>query len=164
MADLIGFLSNSLVITIVLSYIFAIWFGLTVWAYIDISRRTDNYVYRLMMVLLVAIGFGFVGLALYLMIRPSLTKSEVASQSLEEKFLLASAAYAFCGSCGEPAGAEFNFCVNCGSQIKKNCTNCNFLLASSWLACPNCGKIQVPEALPEVSVVGKSWRSRLPGP
>lgn len=153
MADIINFLSNATVLTMLLVYIFTIWIGLVIWTWVDISRRTDNYLYRLMMLVLVAFG-AFVGFAFYLMIRPTLTKKELAAQNLEEQFLLASAAYLSCPNCSEPAAAEFSFCVKCGTALKRNCPNCNYRLNSTWLACPSCGTMTVEEALPAaVSVV-----------
>ncbi|MDP2671244.1 MAG: zinc ribbon domain-containing protein [bacterium] len=154
MADLISLLTNITVLVILVSYIFLIWLGLIVWTWVDISRRSDNWFYRLAMLLLVALG-AFVGFAFYLMIRPSLTKKESETQELEEQFLLASSLA--CPKCGQITPENFLFCIRCATSLKNKCKNCGFLVHASWSACPNCGNLQAE--VPLLNVIEAQTKS-----
>lgn len=173
MAEIISFLSNATVLTILILYVFAIWVGLVIWTWVDISRRTDNYPYRFAMILLVAFG-AFVGFAFYLMIRPTLTKKEVEAQRLEEQFLLVTSNFNSCPNCGQVSPSEFLFCVSCATQLRDKCANCGGFMSLNWLACPSCGAkkaekllVSAPvEVLGEaqtVAVIEARARRRFPG-
>ncbi|MEX0616890.1 MAG: zinc ribbon domain-containing protein [Candidatus Woykebacteria bacterium] len=151
-ADVINFLSQANTISILLFYVFALWAGLTIWTWFDISSRTDNFLLRFIAVVLVAVG-AIVGFAVYLMVRPSLNKGEARLKLLEEKILESQGRLSLCQNCGEVADPEFIYCVNCGLQVRKECENCKRAINLSWDFCPYCASAQRGSLASKVSEV-----------
>ena len=56
MVEVISFLTSSLTITLLVAYVFALWAALVLWTWFDVSDRTENTLYRLGAVLIVATG------------------------------------------------------------------------------------------------------------
>ncbi len=73
-----------------LSYLFLMWFSLTVWVWNDVRERTTDPVFHYIALVLAAIGNIF-GVAVYLVIRPRETFTEAYYTDLEEKIILAQA-------------------------------------------------------------------------
>lgn len=138
MAEVISFLTNSLVLAILLGYIVVLWLALTIWSAMDIFSRSNNWFVRLGAVLLVGLGFFF-GFILYLIIRPQTTIEDHKIHELEERILENQTKALVCPRCNEVVREDFLFCSNCGLQVKKECPSCKRALEIAWQQCPFCG-------------------------
>jgi F0F1-type ATP synthase membrane subunit c/vacuolar-type H+-ATPase subunit K/RNA polymerase subunit RPABC4/transcription elongation factor Spt4 len=120
----------------------ALWFGLAVWAYRDITARTSNAVAQIFATLLVALGF-VPGAVVYLLLRPRETLADSAQRSIEEEYLAQELASApACPTCGTHIRDEFLFCSECGTALRRNCQACGRLVDLDWKMCPFCGVAQ----------------------
>lgn len=138
MAEIITFLTNSLVTTVLLGYAVVLWLALTTWAAMDVFSRTKNWFIRFGSVFLVGFGFFF-GFVLYLIIRPQSTIEDQKIRELEEKMLETQAKTFVCPRCSEIVRDDFLFCSNCGLVVRKECPSCKRALEVAWLQCPFCG-------------------------
>lgn len=159
-ADLLGFLSQSAVLTALIAYIFALWVVLTIWTWFDVSARTGNYIYRLGALILVALG-SLLGFVIYLMLRPFHTKDEVDFRLLEEKIFESQSLGALCYNCDEVVEPEFTYCVNCGVRVKDECVNCQRMINHLWKICPHCSTPKNRELKKESSVLETTEGNRL---
>ncbi len=152
MAELISFLSNSLVSIILLFYVIVVWVALVGWTAIDVFNRTNNWIYRILAIILVGIGtlFGFV---LYLLVRPQSTKEDRRFHELEEKLLETQARSFLCPQCKDIVREDFLFCPSCGLVLKRECPSCQKGLEIAWTQCPYCGYKTGPAQLPAVTEV-----------
>ena len=147
-ADFIYFVSNSLTVTVLVGYIFALWAALVVWTWIDISSRTSNIPYRLGAVLIVVTGAAL-GFAIYLLLRPSLTKEDAQLREVEEAILASQSQFQSCPDCYNIVREDFAFCPNCATKLLTACPHCNRETNIAWKVCPYCGERQkVVEAVP----------------
>ena len=149
MAEIIAFLSNSLVSTVLLGYLVVLWLALTAWAAIDIFARSRNWLIRFGSVLLVGLGsvFGFI---LYLIVRPQNTLEDRDLRELEEKILESQSKVFSCPKCAEILRDDFLFSTNCGTAAKRECPGCYKALEISWAKCPFCGTFVGQPVLPEI--------------
>lgn len=138
MAEIITFLTNSLVITILLGYVVIVWVALTVWSAMDIFGRSRNWFVRIGSVLLVGLGFFF-GFILYLIIRPQNTLEDKKIHELEERMMVSQTHTYVCPRCSEIIRDDFLFCSSCGLVIRKECPVCKRALEITWQQCPFCG-------------------------
>ena len=139
MADVINFLANSLTITVLVAYLFALWAALVIWTWFDISNRTDNPFYRIGAILIVATGAIF-GFAIYLLLRPGSTLEEVQAREIEETILSSQSQFLTCPSCHHTAREDFAYCPNCSMKLLSECPSCNKQINVTWSTCPYCGK------------------------
>lgn len=149
MADVIAFLSNTLVTAVLIAYIVILWISLTVWTAMDIFSRSKNWLVRIGGILLVGLGFFF-GFVLYLMIRPQTTIDDTKVRELEERILENQSRANLCPRCGEFLREDFLFCASCGLTLKKDCPKCSSKLELSWTQCPYCGIAVGVAALPQI--------------
>jgi len=151
MAEIVAFLTDSTVITILIGYIAVLWFSITIWTGMDIFARTKNWFARLGALILVGFGFLF-GFVLYLIIRPQTSLEELKVRELEEKILENQSKSFVCPNCLELVRDEFLFCPSCGIKIKKECPSCKRILEIVWAQCPYCGVAAGAPSLPEIKV------------
>lgn len=149
MAELIAFISNTFVTSILIGYVVVLWFALTLWTAADIFGRTTNWFIRFGAVLLTGVGFIF-GFVLYLIVRPQTTLEESKVRDFEEKLLESQAKAFVCPSCSELVREEFMFCPNCGITLKRQCPGCQRALEVVWTQCPFCGVGVGPVVLPKI--------------
>jgi hypothetical protein len=171
LASIISLIANSLTITVLVGYIFALWAALVIWALFDINARTDNPLYKLGAVLLVATG-AFFGFAIYLLLRPIYTKDEARMREVEESILASQAGFLTCPSCRQAVREEFAYCPSCSLKLYEKCNDCGKQIIVSWSTCPFCGTekkispeptpVEVP-VIPEVPVkVAVAGKGRIP--
>lgn len=150
MADVVSFLSNSLVSVVLFGYVIVVWLALVIWTAIDVFNRTNNWLYRILAIILVGIGtlFGFI---LYLIVRPPTTKDDRRFYELEEKLLETQARSFLCPQCKDIVREDFIFCPSCGFALKRECPSCQKPLEIAWTQCPYCGFKTSPAQLPMVA-------------
>ena len=139
LADGINFIANSMTITFLLGYLFALWAALAAWSWFDINARTDNFFYKIGAILIVATG-SILGFAIYLLLRPSLTKEEVELREIEQAILTSQSQLLACPSCHFAIKDDFAYCPNCSFKLYADCRECAKPINVSWSACPYCGK------------------------
>lgn len=139
LASSVEFIANSLTITVLVAYVFALWAALLVWTWFDISARTDNPLYRLGAVLIVATG-SVLGFAIYLLLRPTFTREESEMHAIEEAFLASQSQLLACPSCRQAVREDFAFCPSCSHKLQEECPGCSREIAVVWDACPYCGR------------------------
>ena len=157
LSDIVSFLSNATTLLVLLGYAAALWAALIIWTFFDIKKRTDNVLYQVASAVLVLTA-GLLGFAIYLILRPSGTKEEIAIRLFEEKILEISSQVNVCPKCNEVINERSLFCPNCAASLKDECSSCQKQLNFSWNACPYCGtkKVKLKEErikevlLPEV--------------
>jgi|GEM_PF-2504652 len=139
MSEVIAFISNSLTISVFVGYLFALWAALVGWAWFDINSRTDNTWFKLGTVLIVATG-GIFGFAIYLLLRPSLTRDEIQMREIEETVLSSQSQFFTCPECHYTIRDDFAYCPNCALKLHSICSGCEREISISWSACPYCGQ------------------------
>src|SRR4030043_2004288 len=160
-ADIISFIASSLVITLLVAYLFALWAALLAWTWMDISSRTNNELYRLGSLLIVATG-AMLGFAVYLLLRPTYTKDEAEMRDMEEALLISQSHLQACPQCNFIIKEDFSYCSNCSKKLKIGCSSCSQELIILWSFCPYCGSKQkeTEEVKPVISPVRVGLKDR----
>ena len=121
------------------AYVAAFWFGLVVWTFRDIQRRSRDAVVQVLATLLVLFT-GVLGVVLYLILRPSETLADSYQRSLEEEALIREIdAAPSCPKCHYPVESDYIRCPTCGENLRKRCDACSQTLEIDWRICPYCG-------------------------
>lgn len=146
-----------LIIKGVFVYIVLFWFALIIWSARDVIHRSNNVLFQTFAILLNTFIPVF-GLIIYLLLRPSQTLIEKYYEELEYKALNADQ---FCEKCSHPVSENFDFCPECGNNLKNSCNHCKRPSFATYLICPFCGvkkhekaqnssKLKVESLKPEV--------------
>jgi RNA polymerase subunit RPABC4/transcription elongation factor Spt4 len=141
------------------AYVLVFWISVVAWTYRDIRERSRDAAFQVVAVLLVLV-FNFLGLVIYLILRPRETLAEAYARSLEEEALLQELEeQGICPSCKRYITGDFVICPYCRTQLKEPCIKCGRPLSFNWLVCPYCTTSRsrvgssVPQALLETPPV-----------
>ena len=86
-----------------------------------------------------AFFFPFVGVLVYLILRPPEYLADVRERELEIKAMERRlGADSVCPYCRNPAEASFLSCPHCGTKLKQACRRCKAPLDPDWRLCPYC--------------------------
>lgn len=122
------------------AYVLALWVAAIWWTYRDIHNRTRDILLQMAATLLVAI-FSFPGLLIYQVLRPPKTLTDIYNDALEEEALLQDIEIrTACPECKHRTEEDFIFCPNCGTRLKRLCSNCRKPMSLRWNTCPYCGE------------------------
>lgn len=132
-----------IVIAVLAALLLALWLSLVIWAYRDMrSRSRDPFAYLL--AALVVAALPFVGIIIYLILRPPQTLAAAYQQMLEEEALLQEIENRpSCPGCSRVVDKNWILCAHCHTRLKKACPDCNSLMESHWTLCPFCGNQHV---------------------
>jgi predicted RNA-binding Zn-ribbon protein involved in translation (DUF1610 family) len=120
-------------------YFLAVWAGLVVWTWRDVRSRTREILTQILSVILVVL-FSVPGLLLYFLLRPRETLEEQYERELAEESLLQDIEEKqVCPSCQQRVQADFLFCPNCHTRLKRRCDNCHRIANLRWTMCAFCG-------------------------
>jgi len=138
------------------AFLTATWISVVIWVFRDIRARSRDIFAQILATLMVLIFFPFfpfLGLILYLILRPRETLSEIYERSLEEEALLQGIEERMaCPGCNRRIEEEFMICPTCHTRLKKACPTCGRLLHLRWNICPFCGAVQTAaKAIPPLS-------------
>jgi RNA polymerase subunit RPABC4/transcription elongation factor Spt4 len=120
------------------AFVVAFWASLVVWTFRDIRARTQDFLSQVLATVLVAV-FPFVGVFIYMVLRPRQTLAEIYERQLEEESLLAEMTERqTCTNCHARIETDFQVCPSCGQKLKRSCPKCERLLELRWTFCPYC--------------------------
>jgi hypothetical protein len=104
------------------------------WTMKDISSRTTSIAWQVLAVLLVSVWTPFVGLPIYLFLRPMRYNRDRLGwrESLN-------AQVASCPSCAKKNPLHHEFCTYCGQQMTVKCKECKSSYQWAFDYCPQCG-------------------------
>lgn len=126
-------------VAVSVAFAIALWFALAVWAYRDITRRTESASVQIAATLLVALGF-IPGAVVYLLLRPRETLDERRQRIVEESYLEQELANLIaCPECDTLVRDEFVYCPTCGNQLREICPDCGKTVDLGWQVCAYCG-------------------------
>ena len=129
-------------------FIVAFYLALIFWTAKDARRRIEDPVI-VAVCIATAFFFPFVGVLVYLILRPPEYLADVRERELEIKAMERRlGADSVCPYCRNPAEASFLSCPHCGTKLKQACRRCKAPLEPSWRLCPYCetATVQTPAA------------------
>lgn len=126
----------------------AFWFSLVIWSFRDMRLRSRDPFAQILAALLVG-ALPFVGIFIYLILRPPETLAERYERALEEEALLQEIEERpRCYNCARTIQEEWVVCPKCQVELKKQCPSCYNLLDLGWKVCPLCTAEQPAERQP----------------
>jgi RNA polymerase subunit RPABC4/transcription elongation factor Spt4 len=143
LADILDFAGSDAFNTVkigVLAYFGLLWLAIIIWVTRDALGRSNNILFQAFAILL-NILVPFLGILLYLIIRPGKTTMERYYEELERNMLESGEPgdSSACDKCLTPVDREYGFCPNCGQSLKKKCPKCKKTFPNLWNICPYCG-------------------------
>lgn len=153
---------------VILSAIFgalvaAFWLSLVIWAFRDMRLRSRDPFAQILAALLVAI-IPFIGVFIYMILRPPETLTEKYERALEEEAILQEIEERpRCPKCARLTEKEWAMCPACHTELKTQCQACFSLLELSWSRCPHC-TTTVPAKRPPLTAEGLLRRLNRPIP
>src|SRR5438105_6658125 len=136
----------SLVIDLLILFVFVLYFALIYWTYADARRRIEDPM--LVGCATAAALFPFVGPIVYMVLRPPEYLEDVRERELETQAAearLHEAQSTLCPHCDYRVERDFVRCPSCMRKLKERCVNCARPLDRSWPICPYC-ETEVPGA------------------
>ena len=133
-----------MVLLVLGTFLVMLWLATLYWTYRDIRQRTRDWILQGFSVALIVFLFP-AGLAIYMILRPRYTLSELYERSLEEEALLQDLEdQKACPTCRRRVKDDFLVCPSCRTQLKEPCRQCAKPLSYAWVACPFCGLEKPP--------------------
>jgi|GEM_PF-5134978 len=125
--DTLNALANIDIIALLRVFIFwllFIWLVFAFWVSADAIKRYKHWIWGIFWFIFI-LPFNFLGLLLYLFVRPVYTNKEREWTDLEAKYLLYElSAVNECPSCKTIIPMDYKFCPVCGFKMFKICKNC----------------------------------------
>lgn len=160
MSDIMEILARGAQVLLALggAYLLALWFVSIVWTFRDIESRSRNVITQITATLLPLL-FPFLGIPVYLILRPKDTLDTAFQRSLEEEYLLQDLEeLPLCPSCQHYVEDDFILCPHCHAQLRDPCVSCQRLVDLRWTMCPYCGAAQdVREVAAPVEAPAARW-------
>lgn len=117
----------------------ALWLSLVIWTFRDMRSRSRDPFAQILAALVVAI-LPFVGIIIYLILRPPETLAEAYERALEEEALLQEIEERpACPGCSRVVEKGWLLCPHCHTRLRKKCVDCGALMDLQWNLCPYCG-------------------------
>lgn len=119
-----------------ISILVIIWLAFIYWTYRDARLRNTSAIFWAAIVLI----FNFLGLIVYLILRPPEFIEDVVERDLEIKRMeiLLDTRSSKCPTCSREIGSDFVICPYCRKKLKKECIQCEKPLNMDWKVCPYC--------------------------
>lgn len=117
----------------------AIWLSIVIWTFRDMRSRSRDPFAQILATVVVAL-LPFIGLVVYLILRPPETLAEAYEKALEEEALLQEIEERpACPGCSRTIDPNWILCPYCHTRVRKACPDCNSLMELQWNICPFCG-------------------------
>jgi len=138
--------SSGVVVAIVAAaiYLTVLYVAVAFWVVRDARRRSESFVFAAFAGIM-GLGLPFLGLLIYLVVRPPRTLDEeraliLEEQALTEEDLVERPATRPCPSCGRDIEPDFVICPYCRTQFARRCGACGKWLRLGWHVCPYCAE------------------------
>ena len=117
-----------------------LWISFIYWTYRDARLRNTSPVFWAIIVFV----FNYLGLIIYLIIRPPEYIEDVVERDLEIKRMeqLLDSKKDRCPACGYEVKDDYLICPNCRRKLKAPCIACKRPLNINWKVCPYCKTTQ----------------------
>lgn len=120
-----------------------VWLAFVYWTYRDSKLRSESKIPAIFWSLVVLV-LNFLGLILYLILRPPEYIDDVVERDLEIERMqaLLDGKQSNCPACGSTVKDGFLICPYCRKKLKSPCINCGKPLDLNWKVCPYCKTTQ----------------------
>ena len=160
MSDILAILARGVQVLLALggAYLVALWFASIIWTFRDVEARSRSVVTQIAGTLLPLL-FPFIGIPVYLILRPKDTLDSAYQRSLEEEYLLQDLEeLPLCPVCQHFVEEDFVLCPHCHVSLRHPCMACERLVDLRWSLCPYCGTAQSEEKVEStVDVPAARW-------
>jgi RNA polymerase subunit RPABC4/transcription elongation factor Spt4 len=127
---------------IVAIYLALLWLTSILWVVRDIRSRTSDIASQVTAVV-IAGGLPFVGLPIYMVLRPAETLQTAYDRQLEEEAILTELhSISACPSCRRAVDDDYMVCPHCATELRQPCRQCQRPLANAWDTCPYCATVR----------------------
>jgi len=124
----------------VIFFLIVIWLSFVYWTYRDAKlRNTSSFFWALVVLVL-----NFLGLILYLILRPPEFIDDIVERDMEIKRaeMILNSKQTVCPACGSEVKEDYLICPYCRKKLKKLCIKCGKPLNLNWKVCPYCKTTQ----------------------
>ena len=121
-------------------FLIIIWLSFVYWTYRDAKLRDSVPFFWAFVVLIL----NFLGLILYLILRPPEFINDIIERDMEIKRveMLLNSKQTKCPACGNEVKEDYLVCPYCRKKLKNSCIKCGKPLNLNWKVCPYCGTTQ----------------------
>lgn len=130
----------NLAVNLLLLFLAVVYLSLVYWTFADARRRIDDAM-LVGCAVIAAIVFPFVGVIVYMIVRPPEFLEDVRERELEMQAAearLQQLSYLACPHCSFEVKEEWLRCPSCTRKLRDPCTNCAKPMDPSWRLCPYC--------------------------
>ena len=116
-----------------------LYLALIFWTFADARRRIDDPL--LVVCATLTAFFPFIGMIVYLIVRPPEFLDDVRLRELEmtaAEARLASLDYSLCPHCDYEVQSDYLRCPSCMRKLKERCYSCSKPIDPAWRICPFC--------------------------
>jgi len=144
--DIVAFFRNPAWKYLIYGFIFVliiVWLAFVYWTYRDSKLRSESVIPAIFWSLVVLV-LNFIGLILYLILRPPEYIDDVVERDLEIERMqtLLNSKRSSCPACGSTVRDDFLICPYCRKKLKSPCISCGKPLNLNWKVCPYCKTTQ----------------------
>jgi RNA polymerase subunit RPABC4/transcription elongation factor Spt4 len=138
---------NGLVVAVIIAaalYVTVLYVAVAFWVVRDARRRSESFLFAVFAGLL-GLGLPFLGVLIYLVVRPPRTLDEeralmLEEQALTEEEIVERPTSRPCPTCGRDIEQDFVICPYCRTQFARRCGACGKWLRLGWHVCPYCAE------------------------
>ncbi len=130
----------NLAVNLLLLFLVVVYLSLVYWTYADARRRIDDAM-LVGCAVVAAIIFPFVGVIVYMIVRPPEYLEDVRERELEMQAAearLHQLSYLACPHCSYEVKEDWLRCPSCTRKLRDPCGNCAKPLDPEWRLCPYC--------------------------
>ncbi len=130
----------NLAVNLLLLFLAVVYLSLVYWTYADARRRIDDAM-LVGCAVVAAIIFPFVGVIVYMIVRPPEFLEDVRERELEMQAAearLHQLSYLACPHCSYEVKEDWLRCPSCTRKLRDPCSNCSKPLDPEWRLCPFC--------------------------
>ncbi len=120
-----------------------VWLAFVYWTYRDSKLRSESVASAVFWALVVLV-LNFLGLIIYLILRPPEFIDDVIERDLEIERMqtLLDSKQSNCPACRSLIKDDFLICPYCRKKLRNSCINCGKPLSLNWKVCPYCRTTQ----------------------
>lgn len=130
----------NLAVNLLLLFLGVLYLSLVYWTFADARRRIDDPM-LIGCAVVAAIIFPFVGVIVYMIVRPPEFLEDVRERELEMQAAearLHQLSYLACPHCSYEVKEDWLRCPSCTRKLRDPCGNCSKPLDPEWRLCPFC--------------------------